>query len=749
MSTGEHPVVIKAARALCVAVLLMGAFQFALRFVPIPPALLRPPIQSITLLDRNGIPLREARVAERFSRELALSEVPPHVVDAVLAAEDKRFYRQHGIDWVASARALITGLRHGRIVSGASTITQQLVKISERRPRTLRAKFIESVTALRLEKSWSKDRILAAYLNRLDFGNLNIGLAAAADYYFDKPVSDLSDAEAAFLAGLPKNPRRLNPHAAPDAARQRQETVLRRMRDNGRLDLARYERALSESLALRPPGRRFRAPHFVELVLQQPIETPRAELKTTLDFRLNEQVEKILRERLAQLREQNVRNGAVVVIDNASGDVIALVGSENYFAPDTGQVNGAWAQRSAGSALKPFTYLLALERGATPATMVADVRTSFPAAGGFYRPENYNRRCYGPVRYRTALASSLNIPAVKVLLAAGGPAALHERLRECGLTTLNRPAEIYGLGLTLGNCEARLLEMTNAYASLARLGEFRPWRGFSTSTSAAHRYSQPELVWQIADILSDNSARTLAFGMNSALRFDYPVACKTGTSTDFRDNWTVGFTPEFSVGVWAGNFDGAPMREVSGVTGAGPILHAIFDYLHGNYGTTWYRTPPGIVERTIHPLTGKLLADGDARGVREKFMADRLPAAESATDYDLSGNVQLNAEYADWFRSAENSLHDRAVLATAAGELLIASPLPGSIYVVDPDVPSSRRIPLIANGSAKVEWQSDSLTCRSEAGVDFALAREGEHRLVVTDPATGRRAETRIRIRFL
>jgi penicillin-binding protein 1C len=271
----------------------------------------------------------------------------------------------------------------------------------------------------------------------------------------------------------------------------------------------------------------------------------------------------------------------------------------------------------------------------------------------------------------------------------------------------------------------------------------------STSTSSARRYSRPELVWQIADILSDNSARTLAFGMNSALRFDYPVACKTGTSTDFRDNWTVGFTPEFSVGVWAGNFDGAPMREVSGVTGAGPILHAVFDYLHTNYGTSWYRTPPGIVERTIHPLTGKLLADGDARGVREKFLADRLPAAESATDYDVAGHVQLSAEYTDWFRSAENSLRDRAILAAAPDQLLITSPLPGSIYVVDPDVPSSSRIPLIANGSAKVEWQSDSLTCRSEAGVDFALAAEGEHRLIVIDPATGRKAETRIRIRFL
>ena len=728
---------------------LVVAGHFALKLVPIPPALLRPPIQSIALLDRNGIPLRETRVAERFSHELALNEVPRNVIDAVLAAEDKRFYSHHGIDWLATGRAVVAGLTHGRIVSGASTITQQLVKISEHRPRTWRAKIIESVTALRLEQTWSKDQILAAYLNRLDFGNLNIGLAAAADYYFGKPVSDLSDAEAAFLAGLPKNPRKLNPHVAADSARRRQLTVLERMRANRSLDAARYDRAVAESLALRPPQRRFRAPHFVEMVLQQLPVTPPAELRTTLDFRLNEQVETIVRDRLAQLREQNVRNAAAVVIDNATGDVIALVGSENYFSPGAGQVNGAWAPRSAGSALKPFTYLLALERGATPATMVADVRSSFPADGGFYRPENYNRRCYGPVRYRTALASSLNIPAVKVLLAAGGPNALHERLRECGLTTLNRPPEMYGLGLTLGNCEARLLEMTNAYASLARLGEFRPWRVLPTSTTQLHRYSRPELVWQIADMLSDNSARTLAFGMNSALRFDYPVACKTGTSTDFRDNWTIGFTPEFSVGVWVGNFDGAPMREVSGVSGAGPILHAIFDYLHADYGTSWYRTPDAIVEREIHPLTGKLLADDDPRGVREKFVADRLPVAEAATDYDDAGNVRLSAEYADWFRSAENSIRDRTVLANAAEELLITSPLAGSIYVVDPDVPSTRKIPLLANGSTKVQWRSNSLICRSEDGLDFAIAAEGEHRLIAIDPATGRQTETRIRIRFL
>lgn len=729
--------------------LLPIGLEISLRLVPIPSALSRPAVQSIALVDRNGIPLREARVGERFSHELLLEDVPRHVIDAVLAAEDKRFFRHHGIDWLATIRATGTGLLNGHVTSGASTITQQLIKISERRPRTLRTKLVESAAALRLEQLWSKEQIFTAYLNRLDFGNLNIGLAAAADYYFGKPVADLSDAEAAFLAGLPKNPRKLNPHAAPEAARHRQQIVLSRMRANGWLDSDRFERARAEALALRPPARRFRAPHFVDLVLQQPQEQPCAELRTTLDFPLNEKVEEILREKLAQLREQNVRNGAAVVIDNTSGDVLALVGSENYFAPGTGQVNGAYALRSAGSTLKPFTYLLALEHGATPATMVADVRTSFPSVDGFYRPENYNRRCYGPVRYRTALASSLNIPAVKVLLVAGGPEGLYERLRLCGLTTLNRGADVYGLGLTLGNCEARLLELTNAYASLARLGEYRPWRVLATNATPIRRYSRPEFVWQIADIMSDNAARTLAFGMNSALRFDYPVACKTGTSTDFRDNWTIGFTPEFSVGIWVGNFDGVPMREVSGVTGAGPILHAVFEYLHSTRGTSWYRTPTEIVERTVHPLTGKLLADLDSRGVREKFLRDRLPESESVTDYDAAGHVRLGPEYADWLMSAENCVRDQAILVSMSDKLQITSPISGSVYLIDPDVPSTSRIPLIANGGTRVRWESGSLTCRSEGGMDFAMATEGEHRIVVTDLVTGRHVETWIRIRGL
>ncbi len=718
----------------------------ALRFLPLPAALVAPPRASTVLLDRNGLPLREARTEEHFRRELTAADLPAHVVRAIIAAEDKRFFAHHGVDGLATARALANGLTHGHITSGASTITQQLVKISQRRPRTLLAKVVEALTALRLEQVWSKEQILAAYLNRVDFGNLNLGLAAAADYYFGKPVSDLSEAEAALLAGLPRNPRKLNPQRALPAAQKRQQLVLRRMHENGWLSRERWQMAAAEPLHLRPPRRRFRAPHFTDLLLNQPLEAGAGEVRTTLDLPLNEAIERLLQERLAQLREQNVRNGAAVVLDNASGDVLALVGSADYFAPGSGQVNGAWAKRSAGSTLKPFTYLLALERGATPATIVADVRASFPAAGGFYRPENYNRRCYGPVTYRTALASSLNIPAVKVLQANGGPAALAARLQAVGLTSLEQAPEVYGLGLTLGNCEGRLLEIANAYASLARLGEYRPWRLRADAPTFTRRYTRPELAWQIADILSDNAARTLSFGIHSALRFDFPVACKTGTSTDFRDNWAIGYTPEFTVGVWVGNFDGAPMHEVSGVTGAGPILHAIFEKLHAERGTSWYAPPAGLVERQIDPLTGKVLAENAAGGVREKFVAGQRPGLAAAEDYDAGGRVKLPADYADWFASAENFLGARAVLGE---EFRIVSPLPDAVYLLDPDVPSSRRIPLGASGGEAVRWESASLRLTNENGRDFALGEEGEHRLSVTDTKTGQRREVRIRVRAL
>jgi penicillin-binding protein 1C len=417
-------------------VLLVAMGWVGLKFVPLPPALLRPAVQSVEFTDRHGVPLRETRAENRFAREVALRDVPPNLVRAMLAAEDKRFFDHRGVDVVALGRAIVGNVRHGHVTSGASTITQQLVKISDPRPRTWKTKLLEAARALRLEQLWSKDQILAAYLNRLDFGNMNVGVEAAADYYFGKPLSDLSDAEAAFLAGLPKNPTRLNPHRNFARARQREMTVLERMWDGGMLSADQFAAATQEKLKLQARQRLFRAPHFVDFVLQELPDNVPSTVATTLDLDLNRFVETTVKERLAGLREKNVRNGAVVVIDNRTGDVIALVGSENYFAPGSGQVNGALARRSAGSTFKAFTYLLALEKGATPASIVADVPAVFMTDSGVYRPENYNKHCYGPLRYRLALANSLNIPAVRVLGNIGGAATLQARLRAWGMTTL-------------------------------------------------------------------------------------------------------------------------------------------------------------------------------------------------------------------------------------------------------------------------------------------------------------------------
>ncbi len=738
----------------------MVVVWLGVKCVPLPPSLLAPPSQSLELTDRHGTPLRERRGEEGFVRGVPLREVPANVLRALLAAEDKRFFKHRGVDGFALARAVWSNLRHGRVTSGASTITQQLVKIADPRPRTLWTKIVEMGRALRLEQLWTKEQILAAYVNRIDFGNLNIGLAVAADHYFGKPLADLSNAEAAFLAGLPKNPTRLNPHSNFARAKRRQETVLRRMQANGWLTAETHHLAAHETLRLQSRGRRFLAPHFVDLVLRERVANGNRSLATTLDLDLQRFVEDTVREQLAKLRARQVRDGAVVVLDNRSGEVLALVGSGDYFAPGDGQVNGALARRSAGSTFKPFTYLLALERGATPATIVADVPAVFDTPTGVYRPENYSQRCSGPVRYRPALANSLNIPAVRVLASLGGAAALQQRLRAWGLTTLDQPAERYGLGLTIGNAETRLIELTNAYATLARLGEWKPYRlGLApTMLPAPERgwigASQPApetraAAWLIADILSDNAARAQSFGLHSPLRFDFPVACKTGTSTDFRDNWAIGYTPEFTVGVWVGNFDGTPMREVSGVTGAAPIFHAVFERLHRRFSTTWFARPDGIVERAVHPLTGKLVAASRPDAVREVFLRGPLPPPESAEDYDAAGRIRLGPEYRTWSESAENMLAARVSCPAVEGELSLVSPLPGTVFFIDPDLPSTRRVPLLANNASVAVWESGSLRFDARAGRTYAVLTEGEHRLAVRDPATGRRVETWIRVKAL
>ncbi len=736
-------------RRTTLAVGICGAAIFlALRLTPLPSSLESGLPESAEFTDRNGLPLRLMLVNERrYAQRCTLAEMSPAIIAATLSAEDKRFRKHGGVDVLATGRALRNAVLGKTPSSGASTISQQLIKLAAPAPRTVTRKLAEIWLALCLEQRWSKDRILAEYLNRLEYGNLQTGIGAASRHYFGKPPSDLSAAEAAFLAALPRAPGRLNPRADFAAARARQQWVLRRMAANGALDPAALARAEAEPLELRPAGRAFEAPHFVDLLLQRRglVANAGGEIRTTLDLRLNRFVEQCLAESLAKIADKNAGGGSAVVLDNTTGDVLALAGAGDYFQAGAGQINGAWMVRSPGSAVKPFTYLLALERGAEPATVVPDVPTSFATPDGLYRPNNYNHRFYGPVSLRTALGNSLNVAAIRALELAGGPEMLHRALRQCGITTLDHPAEYYGLGLTLGNGEVRLLELANAYATLARLGVFRPYRLLLRESGAldpGRRVFEAGAAFLLADMLADNSARAASFGLTSHLAFDFPVACKTGTSSDYRDNWSVGYTPEFTVAVWVGNPDGKPMRGITGVTGAAPVMHEIFEHLRRTAGTTWFAPPPDIRSFAVHPLTGRQVSPDRPGAVVEKFL--RAPEPERASDYDTAGAVRLPPEYFPWLASAQNSLGNLVTADAGAHAPRILQPPPGATYFLDPDIPlASQWIPLRAESA--VAWSSDSLPIENGR----AQLREGRHLITARDGASGGNTTTWIEVKAL
>lgn len=725
--------------------------EIALRLTPFPAELKTEPAVSAEFLDREGKPLRTMLVEDRrYSRHCALGEVSPQLIAATLSAEDRRFHHHCGIDPLAVARAIFSAAREGGRTSGASTITQQLVKISRPAPRTWRGKLLESWLALRVERSWGKERILAEYLNRLDYGNLQTGIACASRAYLGKPPADLSAAESAFLASLPKAPSRLNPRTHFAEATARQRWVLRRMRADGKLDEATLTRALAEPILLRAPGREFAAPHFVDLLLMRRGSLPEngGAIRTTLDLELNRFAERSLAENLRRLADKHATAGAAVVIENATGDVLALAGSGDYFEAGAGQVNGAWMSRSPGSAMKPFTYLLALENGANPGTVVPDIPTDFATPDGTYRPNNYNHRFYGPVSLRFALGNSLNVAAIRTLELAGGPETLQRAMLRAGVTTLDHPADYYGLGLTLGNGEVRLLELANAFATLGRLGLHRPYRLLlreAGEAEPAHRIFEEGATFLLADMLADNAARAASFGLDSYLAFDFPVAGKTGTSSDYRDNWAVGYTPEFTVAVWVGNPDGTPMHDITGVTGAAPVMHEMMEELHARRGTSWFAPPASIGSFSIDPLTGHLAPADLPRAVVEKSL--HAPEPARAGDYDSLGRVRLSPEYAAWLAGSQNSLGSLAVSAVAEVPLRILQPSPGAIFYLDGDLPpASQSIPLRAEGG-EVRWSSASLDCRSAATGFRAQIQAGRHEIRARDSATGREAMTWIDVR--
>jgi penicillin-binding protein 1C len=705
------------------AIVSAAALGFTAAWIarPLPPGMLSGDTASLTLEDRFGRLLRTTRAADGSRGGwLPLAEMDADLVAAFLAAEDRRFHRHHGVDARAAARAAWSNLRARRIVSGGSTVTMQLARMLRPVPRTWGGKARQALWAIRLERQLGKHAVLEQYLNRVPLGQGAVGVQAAARLYFGVGAEDLSLGQAALLAGLARAPSSDNPLVSPSRARARQSQTLDRLVALGFVSASEARRAESEPL--REPRRSgsFRAPHFTTRVLswadRQGLR--QGTVRTSLDLSLQEEVEREVRHAVETLAHRGARHAAAVVLDNDHGEILAWAGSPDFWADTSGQVDMVVSPRQPGSALKPFLYALAFDRGTTPATVLPDIARVYQTGTGPYRPRNYDRRFHGPVRAREALASSYNVPAVELASRLGVGSLLHV-LRGAGFTSLGRTADHYGLGLALGNGDITLLELANGYRGLANLGVWRPysWRAGSphSPSQPGRRFASARSAALVLDILADPVARIPGFGIESALDFRFQVAAKTGTSRHFTDNWAVGATGGFTVAVWVGNFSGRPMDGVSGVSGAGPLLHRVVLATARRYPVGALPSPrsAGAVAARVCRLSGARPGPG-CPTASEWFAPGHAPT-DTCRWHDSEGGVRLPVEYAEWMERAEPPEAPPPISnpspATSLEEFRVVSPNEGDVYRMPPGVEA--RYATVAlraaggPGGALVRWTVD------------------------------------------
>jgi len=587
----------------------LGLFagELALRSAPYPVQRLEERPASWRLVDRHGELLREA-VGPDGQRAvwMPLDQLSPWVIAGTIAVEDQRFRTHRGVDLWAAGRAVVDSAAAGRVVSGASTLTMQLARILGDHPRTWRGKVAQTVDALRLARAVDKDTVLTHYLNRAPYGAGAIGVEAASLRTFGKPSRQLSLAEAALIAGLPQAPTRHHPFHDRTAAKERQEHVLDRMLQMGLVTRQDHARAVAEPLVFADRGHdRPVAMHFTEEVLARGVAP--GTVPTTLDAQLQRPVERMVADHVASHRDGGLTQAAVVVLDNERCDVLTMVGSTDWW---TASVNGATAPRQPGSALKPFTYAVAFDNGFSPASVIADIPTRYlDGSGQLMRPRNYTERFSGPVLAAEALGRSLNVPAVRLANAAGLDQILGT-LRRAGFDTLTEDADHYGLGLTLGNGEVTLLDLAQGYAAFARGGTTcTPRTTAADPVDPGQTLVSEQTAFLITELLADEAVRARAFGPGHPLRFAYPVAVKTGTSTNFRDSLAVGYTDRYTVAVWAGDFGGRPMDQLSGAVGAGPLFRRVMDHLvlRGAVDARPQRSvpPTGVEQVQVCALSGQ------------------------------------------------------------------------------------------------------------------------------------------------
>lgn len=589
-------------------------------------------IRKVQVVDRHREPLTITYQNDWNLHDWRdLHQIPQRLQQIFLLAEDRRFYRHPGVDWWARAHALSQNLLAGRIVRGASTITEQSVRMLHPRPRTFWSRWVETFEAMELEARFSKAAILEFYLNQVPYAHQRRGVVQAARHYFDRDLETLNLKEMMALAVLVRSPSRLDLRRGQVEIQQPVARLAERMRQLGLLDEDEYRAVLDEPLHLRESRLPVRAVHFVNHVYQSYQTVPRTgRLHTTLDSALQGQAQAILDQRVRDLRGRGVRNGAALVVDHLGGEILAWVNSGDFFADLPGsQIDAVSVPRQPGSTLKPFVYALALEKGWTAATLIDDTPLAEAVGSGLHSYRNYSRGHYGLLRLRDCLGNSLNIPAIRAIQFTG-QAEFLERLRALGFSSLAQPADFYGDGLALGNGEVSLLELVRAYAALANQGRYKPLRGLiDQAREPARQVFSAEISSLIADILSDPQARQLEFGTSALLRFPVQTAVKTGTSTDYRDAWAVGFNHRYTVGVWLGNLDRQAMVNVSGASGPALVLRSLFAELNRHEESAPLYLSPRLNQAAICLETG-LRADGVCPSRNEWFVAGSEPALNAS-----------------------------------------------------------------------------------------------------------------------
>lgn len=727
---------------LILGVAIVGLFIFSFSSavlsigLPNPSKLVtRRSLESTKVLDRNGVVL-SGIYGDKLRTSVALDTIPEYFKQATIAIEDKNFYYHNGFDIRGLIRGILIKPLLGQRVQGGSTITQQLAKNSFLTTRrTVGRKIKELILALEIERLYTKDKILEMYLNEIPYGGLSYGVESATQIYFGKHASEVSLAEAATLAALPQSPTYYSPYGQhPDALLVRKDLVLKRMFEEGFINESQMKKALEEKIVFQPRKDSIRAPHFVMYVKElladrygeKMLEEGGLTITTSLDWKLQEAAEAVITSKAVDNKEKhNAGNAALVSIDPNTGEILAMVGSKDYFdLEEDGNVNVTICERQPGSSIKPLIYAAAFKKGYSPATMLMDVKTDF---GNGYMPENYDGKFRGPVSARSALQNSLNVPSVKVLAYAGVNEAI-DLAHQMGITTLNEP-ERYGLSLVLGGGEVKLLDLTAAYGVFATGGEKAKLLSVlkvedekgrvleENSPAPRQRVLDEEIAYLINNVLSDDAARAPIFGAGGYLTLPgRTVAAKTGTTDLYRDGWTIGYTPDLVTGVWVGNNDGEPMDRAGGSIGAAPIWNGFMRQALADKPNKEFSIPTGIRTAVVDIVSGKLPTDATPETKTEVFTSlnmpsgnddihkkvrvvksapDRLPPANFPIDateervftefYSERPNNSawetpvINWAKANGYNNIPNQIYDGPAGGGSGGEIQITAPANGSV----------------------------------------------------------------------